>query len=444
MNQHSDSTSQRASFIGWLRDSSSYIHLHRQRTFVIFFGGEAVKDQYFSNHAHDFALLNSLGIRLVLVHGICPQINTYLTDHKIQAKFVQHIRITDDFALQCAKQAAGIVRVEIEALLSMGLANLPMSGVKIRVVSGNFITAKPIGIIKGIDFKHTGEIRRVDRHNIQQQLELNNIVLISPVGYSPSGETFNLCAENVATEVAIALRAEKLIFLTEQACQTSNTKSLISQMTRLEAQIFIQQNPNLTQSIKKPLTAAIRACQNHVKRVHLVNRHFDGALLQELFSRNGIGTLISATSCETLRPATVNDITNILELIAPLEQQDKLIRRSRTQLEIEISDYLVIDHDGLIIACIGLHYFPDKFAQITCLAVHPNYRCQTRGQQLLDKVTAQAQQSKITQLFVLSTQSTHWFIERGFIQITPNEMPEIFLHRYNAFRNSKILRKTLC
>ena len=274
MTQSTDNNQQRQSdFVNWFRDSSPYIHAHRQRTFVISFGGEAVKDQNFANHVHDFALLNSLGIQLVLVHGIRPQIDERLLHRHSPSQFVDHLRITDDLTLQYVKEAAGTVRVEIEALLSMGLANSPMAGAKIRVVSGNFITAKPIGVIDGIDFVHTGKVRRVDQHHIKQQLELNNVVLISPVGYSPSGEAFNLCAEDVATEVAIALDAEKLILMTEQDVITPDTDALVAQLTYSEAESFLQQQTTLDQVIKKPLAAAIRACQNGVKRAHLINRN---------------------------------------------------------------------------------------------------------------------------------------------------------------------------
>ena len=161
----------------------------------------------FEHHVQDFALLNSLDIRLVLVHGIRPQIDERLKKLNTPALFHNNLRITDDLALQCVKEAAGLVRVEIEALLSMGLSNSPMAGSALKVASGNFVTAKPIGVIEGVDYCHTGEVRRIDSLAIHQQLDQDNIVLISPVGYSPSGEVFNLSAEQVATAVSIALKA---------------------------------------------------------------------------------------------------------------------------------------------------------------------------------------------------------------------------------------------
>ncbi|MGR9000111.1 MAG: amino-acid N-acetyltransferase [Gammaproteobacteria bacterium] len=430
------------SFVSWFRDSSPYIHAHRNKTFVISFGGEAVLADDFDHHVHDFALLSSLGVRLVLVHGIRPQIDQRLDKLNAPALFHKHLRITDDLALQCVKEAAGLVRVEIEALLSMGLANSPMAGSELKVASGNFIIAKPIGVIDGIDYCHTGEVRRIDSAAIHQQLDQNNVVLISPVGYSPSGEIFNLSAEQVATAVAIALKAEKLILLTEQSCCNPDNNEQIRQMTTAEANTFLQQHQDIGDTISLPLKAAIQSCQAGIERVHLINRVIDGALLLELFSRDGIGTLISSTPFEELRPATLNDIGGILELIKPLEQQGILAKRSREKIEMEIADYIVIERDGLIIGCTALH--PNEqghFGAIACLVVHPDYRGSARGNRLLDYVYHKAGQLNLKKLFVLSTQTMHWFIERGFLSSDINSLPDPLKSMYNPQRNSKILCK---
>ncbi|CAG1022943.1 partial amino-acid N-acetyltransferase, partial [Methylococcales bacterium] len=275
-------------FVNWFRNSSPYIHAHRNKTFVISFGGEAVLSADFEHHVHDFALLNSLGIRLVLVHGIRPQIDSRLEKLNIEPQFHNNLRITDDVALQCVKEAAGLVRVDCEALLSMGLANSPMAGSQLKVASGNFITAKPIGVIDGVDYGHTGEVRRIDSTAIHALLADNNIVLMSPIGYSPSGEVFNLSAEQVATAVAIALKAEKLVLLTEQPCAVPNGE-LLQQLTTQEAETFLQQYDDLPNTICLPLKAAIQSCQSGIERVHLIDRHINGALLLELFSRDGVG-----------------------------------------------------------------------------------------------------------------------------------------------------------
>ena len=436
-------TSQK-SFVSWFRDSSPYIHAHRNKTFVISFGGEAVLADDFDHHVHDFALLNSLGIRLVLIHGIRPQIDQRLSKVNTPALFYKHLRITDNLALQCVKEAAGLVRVEIEALLSMGLANSPMAGCGLKVASGNFVTAKPIGVIDGIDYCHTGEVRRIDSNAIHQQLDQNNIVLISPIGYSPSGEVFNLSAEQVATAVSIALNAEKLILLTEENCCNPENNEPIRQMTTHEAEAFLKKHQNINDEISLPLKAAIQSCRSNIERVHLINRNIDGALLLELFSRDGIGTLISSTPFEELRPATLNDIGGILELIKPLEQQGILAKRTREKIEMEISDYIIIERDGLIIGCTALHpNTEERYGAIACLAIHPDYQRSARGNRLLEYVYQKARKLALNKLFVLSTQTMHWFIERGFLSSDINSLPDLLKTLYNPQRNSKILVKDI-
>lgn len=429
-------------FVSWFRNSSPYIHAHRNRTFVIGFGGEAVLGE-FANLIHDFALLRSLGIRLVLVHGIRPQIDLRLKKQNIDSEFKNNLRITDAATLECVKEAAGTVRVEIEALLSMGLTNSPMAGAQIRVASGNFVIAKPLGVIDGTDFCHTGVVRRIDATGIHQQLDQNNVVLMSPLGYSPSGEVFNLAAEDVATEVAIALNAQKLIFLTEQDCRVSAGSKTMQQMTTDEAKTLLQE-AQLSTDIARILRASIQSCERGVERVHLVNRHQDGALLLELFTRDGIGTLISSAAFETLRPAALDDIGGILELIKPLETQGILAKRSREKLEMEINDYIVIERDGLIIGCTAFHLLKNhEMAMMACLAVHVDYQKGGRGHRLFEYLLNKARRQGLKKLFVLTTQTTHWFIERGFLNFSVETLPDELKSYYNPQRNSKILYKEL-
>ena len=421
-------------FAHWFRSSTPYIQAHRNKTFVINFGGEALQDDSFQNLIHDFALLNSLGIRLVLVHGIRPQIDARLQKLNHPARFHNCLRITDDVALQCVKEAAGLVRVEIEALLSMGLANSPMANAELKVASGNFIVAKPIGVIDGVDYANTGAVRRINSTAIHAQLEQNNLVLISPIGYSPSGDVFNLSAEQVATSVAIALNAEKLIFLTEESCVDENG-NLIAQLTTDELK---QMPPEFA------LNAAMESCDAGIARVHLLNRHIDGALLQELFTRDGVGTLISSAPYEICRAATLNDIGGILELIKPLEQQGILAKRSREKIEMEIADYVVIERDGLIIGCSALHVNAlERCAVLACLAVHSDYRGGARGQRLFSTALMLAKTQSAETVFVLSTQTAQWFIERGFAACEWTNVPDFLKALYNPQRNSKILFKPL-
>ncbi|MGR8931853.1 MAG: amino-acid N-acetyltransferase [Gammaproteobacteria bacterium] len=430
-----------ADFVNWFRNSSPYIHAHRNRTFVIVFSGTAVTEPGFDNLIHDFALLKSLGVRLVLVHGIRPQIDERLLQQGNIPRFHHHLRITDETTLQYVKQAAGLVRVEIEALLSMGVSGSPMAGAKIRVASGNFVTAKPLGVLDGIDYCHTGKVRRIDAQAIHQQLDQNNVVLISPIGYSPSGEVFNLSAEEVATEVAIAMQAEKLILLTEQACLSPTNNRPIPQLTTEQAEKLLNELP---ENVARSLQAAIQSCRQGVARAHLLDRHSDGALLLELFTRDGVGTLVSSTEFEFIRPATLSDIGGIMELIKPLEQQGVLVKRSREKLEIEIGDYIVIERDGLIIGCTAFHVMQDKQnAELACLAVHSDYQRGARGNRLLEYLIDNAKKQAIRRLFVRSTQTVHWFVERGFTQCEITELPEPMKSAYNYERNSKVLFKNV-
>ncbi len=437
-------TSNSSSFVRWFRDSSPYIHAHRGRTFVVSFSGEAVANPNFANHAHDIALLNSLGIRLVLVHGIRPQIEERLSLHGAKSHYKDDLRITDSLALQCTKEAAGLVRLEVEALLSMGLPNSPMSGAKLKVTSGNFVIAKPLGICDGIDFCHTGVVRRIDHHAIREKLDHHDVVLLSPVGFSPTGEIFNLSAVDVATHVAISLKADKLILMVEQNLTYPKTNKLVQQLTTEDAEALINTEKSLSGKMAFHLKTAVIACQRDVLRAHLINSKIDGVILQELFSRDGVGTLVSKTPFEQMRSATINDIGGILDLIAPLENKGVLVKRSREALETEIDDIAIIERDGLIVACAALHQFPAaKMGELACLALHPDYHGCTRGDRLLGYVEQKARDLGFEKLFVLTTQTTHWFLEHGFESSDISELPVTRQALYNYQRKSKILYKKL-
>ena len=433
--------------VDWFRASAPYIHTHRGSTFVILFGGEAIDHPGFAHLIHDIALLGSLGVRLVLVHGARPQIEKQLSTLGLDSKFSDELRITPSKNMPGVEQAVGQVRMAIEAQLSMGLPNTPMSGAAIRVVSGNFITAQPYGIRDGIDFGQTGNVRSVDAEAISNQLEQNNVVLVSPIGYSPTGETFNLRAEDVATETAIALQADKLIFIMENNGVTDKDETLLQQLNLIEAEQWQKRHGEqcdtdaLTQS---HLNSAAHACRNGVTRAHMISREIDGALLLELYSRDGVGTLINADNYEGLRTATIDDIGGIMELISPLEEQGFLVKRSREQLELDIHNFTVIERDSMIIACAALFLFPkEKSAELACLAVHPDYQQQGRGNDLMEHIEWQSRKQHITELFTLTTQTTHWFLERGFNEVPLEKLPIAKQSLYNYQRKSKILHNTL-
>lgn len=430
-------------FVRSFRNSAPYINAFRGRTFVIVFGGEAVLDPHFANLIHDFALLNSLGIRLVLVHGARPQIEKRLKAVGAELHYVNGLRVTDTTALECVKEAVGTVRVEIEALLSMGLANSPMAGARIQVASGNVVTARPLGVRDGVDYLHTGEVRRIDANAIRAQLDQGAVSLLSPIGYSPTGEIFNLSAEDVATSAAIALRADKVLFLTEDS-GLGGTRRLARELSLAQTQKMLDARKQPPEAMARILKSAVNLCKNGVKRVHIVNRRTDGALLQELFTRDGVGTLISADLFEGTRPATIDDVAGILELITPLEEEGILVRRSREQLEMEIQCFTVVERDGMIIACAALYpYEKEKAAELACLATHPDYRGHGRGNALLEYIERHARAAGMQRLFALSTQTSHWFLEHGFQRADITALPMKRKALYNYRRNSKVFIKPL-
>jgi amino-acid N-acetyltransferase len=432
-------------FVAWFRSVAPYINAFRGKTFVIGFSGEMVTNAAFVDFIHDVNLLASLGVRLVLVHGARPQIQLRLDESQLETQTVMGMRVTDPAALQCVKESVGRVHHEIAALLSMGLPNSPMANAAIRVTSGNFVTACPQGVIQGIDLMHTGKVRKINAPAIHSRLEQGDVVLISPLGYSPTGEIFNLTMENVATETAIALHAEKLILLLDSA----DTSVLPRELTLPESKLLLENKTPATaatipDAIRSSLQYATKACELGVTRAHLVSRHIDGAIIQELFTHDGIGCMISQETLQALRKARIDDVGGILQLIEPLEAEGILVRRGRELLEIEIDRFTVLEHDGVILGCAALYPFPEEHAcELACLAIHLDYRDQGHGERLLKHIENKTIAQDIHKLFVLTTHATHWFIEHGFNPATPAELPKAKQNLYNYQRRSKVLIKHL-
>ncbi len=425
--------------VNWFRDAAPYINQHRGKTFVIFFSGAAIAGDGFDALINDIALLHSLGIKLILVYGARPQIEARLKLENITPRYAQGLRITDEQSLDAVIEAAGRARVLIEAKLTTSMENTPMSGSRIRVASGNFIVARPLGVRDGIDFGHTGEVRRVEVSAIRQQLDGGQCVLLSPLGYSPTGEVFNLSAEEVATAAACALHVDKLVILNDD-----QLKRPLPAQLRLSEIAQLLKRRKLPDTTRLHLQNAQDAILNGVPRCHIIDRGIDGGLLQELFTRDGIGTLISADGYEGLRQATVDDVAGILALIKPLEEKGKLVRRSREQLELEIHHFYVIERDGMIIGCAALYPFKkEKLGELACLAIHPDYRGDKRGDILLATIEKHARSLGLKQLFVLSTQAMHWFRERGFVPGNITRLPMKKATLYNYQRKSKVFFKPL-
>lgn len=426
-------------YVKWFRNSSPYINAHRDKTFVIAFGGEAVQHPNFAHLVQDIVLLHSLGIRLVLVHGARPQIDARLQAGNITTRVEAHRRVTDLAALPAVIEAIGRTRIQVEAALNQGIASAHLRGAKMQVAGGNFVTARPYGVRNGVDYQHSGEVRKINAEGIQQQLQLGGLVLLSPLGYSPTGEIFNLLWEEVAEAAAVALHADKLIYLSADDGILDGNGQLIRELTVPQATALLadQTVPNYT------LISATRALRQ-VGRAHIISYQSDGDLLEELFTVDGSGTLVTQQSFENIRLATIDDVGGILELIEPLEQDGILVRRSRELLETEIAHFTLIERDQKIVACAALYPFTaDHIGELACVAVHPDYRHGQRGDKLLQAIEQRARMLGLTQLFVLTTRTAHWFMERGFVAAAVSELPPPKQSLYNYQRNSKVFIKRL-
>jgi amino-acid N-acetyltransferase len=431
-------------FVAWFRAAAPYIHAFRGSTFVVAFGGEVVSDGTFVALTHDINLLHSLGVRLVLVHGARPQTEARLQQRGHDTHVVDGVRVTDVHALDCVIEAAGSLGVEISALLSMGVAESPMAGARLRVTSGNFVTARPLGVVEGVDFHYTGRVRKVDAEGIQRRLADGELVLLPPLGYSPTGEVYNLTLEEVATAVAVALQAVKLIFLMDTPGLLDGQGQLVKTLTVAQALSVVSRGVSQGEDLPYYLPCAVRACQEGVARVHLLDRHHDGALLLELFTPQGIGTLLTPDIEDVLRPATLEDIPGILAVIEPLEMEGALVKRDRVLLETEIDRFTVLLHAGQVIGGVGLYpYLDEHCAEMACLAVMPEYRNQGRGDVLMNYGVEIGRSLGLERLFLLSARTGQWFAERGFVETDVSALPTMRQQMYNYRRRSKVFVKSL-
>ena len=439
---------QSSDFVAALRAAAPYVHAHNGRVFVIAFSGEVAERADFDKFIYDVALLHSLGVKVVLVHGARPQIDRRLAAAGAAPTFVHDVRVTDPAALECVKAAVGSLRMEIEARLSTSLASTPMGGARIKVASGNWVTARPMGVRAGVDHQLTGEVRRMDVASIRDVLEHDRIALLSPVGYSPTGEIFNLRSEEVATAAATALGADKLVFIVNSdpdKWKLADDTGDAGQLSLAEGERLLADANQAAASDRAYLSAALAAGRGGVKRVHILNADADGALLRELYTRDGVGLMLYADAdYESTRDATIEDVGGILALIKPLEDAGVLVPRSREQLELEIGSFSVMVRDGLAIACCALFPFPQNhMGELACIAVHPDYQRVGRAAVLLARVEADARKLGLKKLFSLTTHTPHWFIEHGFTQGRIEDLPVQKQRIYNYRRNSLVLVKDL-
>jgi len=440
-------------FVPWFRSVAPYIHKFRNQTFVVGVAGEAIAAGKLPHLAQDLAMIQSMGVKVVLVHGFRPQVNEQLAAKGHQAKYSHGIRITDPVALDCAQEAAGQLRYEIEAAFSQGLPNTPMADSTVRVMSGNFITARPVGIVDGVDFQHSGLVRKVDVKGIAQTLDLGSLVLLSPFGFSPTGEAFNLSMEEVATSVAIALQADKLIFVTEVAGIALDPTLPLGDDNPIDTELPLAAAEALLAQLPAPqvptdtafyLQHCVKACKAGVERSHIIPFAVDGALLLEVYVHDGIGTMVVDEKLEELREATPDDVGGILQLIEPFEKDGTLVKRDRTEIERDVANYTIIEHDGVIFACAALYPYPEaKTAEMAAVTVSPQSQGQGDGEKVLKRIEQRARLMGLQSIFVLTTRTMHWFIKRGFQQVDPDWLPEARKRKYNWDRKSMVLVKKL-
>ncbi|MBP6901922.1 MAG: amino-acid N-acetyltransferase [Burkholderiaceae bacterium] len=437
-------------FVPWFRAVAPYIHAYRGKTFVVAACGEAIAAGKLALLAQDLSIMHAMGIKLVLVHGFRPQVDEQLALKGHTARFVNGRRITDAITLDCAQEAAGQLRFEIEAAFSQGLPNTPMANAAVRVVSGNFLTARPVGIVDGVDFIHSGLVRKVDAAAMRRAIDIGAIVVLSPFGFSPTGEAFNLTMEEVATATAVALGADKLLFLTEvpgipenldDADSGIDTEMALADARRLLAKLPQARRPT---DLAFYLQHCVAACEGGVERSHILPFAVDGAILQEVFTHDGIGTMVVDEKLESLREASSDDVGGILQVIEPFERDGTLVRRERTEIERDIANYTVIEHDGVIFGCAALYPYPEaRTAEMAALTVSPAVQGQGDGDRLLKRVEQRARAMGLESMFVLTTRTMHWFIKRGFTPVDPDWLPEARKRKYNWDRRSQVLVKKL-
>ena len=412
------------------RSAAPYIYAHQGNVFVITIPNSIVESDQLPDLVQDLALIQTLGIKLIIVYGTGISVRNNRT-------------VVDSNKLRKLQQKIGELQARLESFFSTGLVNTPMAGMKLTTVSGNFVHAKPIGVVDGTDLQFHGEVRRVDTQAIEYQLNHGNIVLLSSLGYSSSGEIFYMDEYDVATTVAASIPSDKLIFLMDEKTLQNSRKQRIKFLTLTGAKELLARRKTLTKSIKKNIQFAINACLNGVHRVHLLSTDIPGALLQELFSHDGAGTLITAEQYDDIRNASIEDVGGIISLIAPLEEQGILVSRTREQIELDIHNYDVIERDGFVIACGALHPLTqNKIGEIACLAVHPDYQKEGYGNRLLKHIEQKANSQGLHGVFVLTTRALHWFREYGYRKCTIKDLPVSKQKTFNYQRNSRVFLKS--
>ncbi|WP_163338257.1 amino-acid N-acetyltransferase [Desulfopila sp. IMCC35008] len=432
-------------FLKWFRNVTPYIHDHRGKTFVIMIPGDCFGQPGFDNIISDIAVLIGLGIRLVVVHGARLQIEQELNAAGIHSQFHQGARITERAHLPHVLKAIGGARWQLEALFSSGLPDSPMYGAKIKIRGGNFITAMPRGILDGVDHQMTGKVRSVDREAIREIINSHCLALLSPLGYSITGEVFNLSFAEIGTAVATAIGADKVILFNDDGPIYDKNGTHYRDLTLHQCKEFLEgEDRHAPTNTYFSLRAGYGACKKGVPRAHIISSTEDGTLLKELFTRDGSGTMVYSDDYELVRKGEVEDVAGILNLISPLEQKGILVKRSRELLETEIDHFIVMEKDSMIIGCAALYPINGSDSgELACMAILPEYRKSGRAATLLHHVVKKGIELKMKNIFTLTTQTAHWFIGQGFRESEVEALPASRKKMYNLQRNSKVLVKSL-
>jgi amino-acid N-acetyltransferase len=420
-----------------LRGILQYVPQFREKTFVIAVDAGIVIDENFANILLDVALLRSLNIRVVVVHGAAEQIQVLAERQNVQASDLDGTGVTDTQTLQLAIAAANQLTHEILGGLS---AN------DLRAASTNAIVAHPLGIIHGIDHLFTGKVERVDTEFLQTVLNQGIIPVISPLGFGGDGKTYRSNSDSIALAVAEALSAAKLIFITLQDGLSHNDQ-LIRRMVVTELLKLLQsESGGFQPEMVSKARHAAAACAAGVQRVHIVNGREDEALLAEVFSQEGTGTLIYANEYEQIRPARKKDIRAIQQLTKKAVEAEELIRRTRAEIERNLSDYYIFEIDMHPVACVALHVYTERQqGELASLYVDPSHENQGIGRKLMRYVEDKARQMGLSELIALSTQAFTYFESKGgFVEGTPNDLPPLRREKYDqSRRNSRVLIKKL-
>ncbi len=420
-----------------LRGILQYIPQFREKTFIIEVDGAIVTDENFGNILLDVAVLRSLNIRVVLVHGASAQIKSLAEERNLKPSNLDGAGVTDADTLKLALTAAN--RLTHEILEGLAANDL-------RAACPNAIIAHPMGILQGVDQLFTGKVERVDTELLQTLLNQGIIPVVPPLGFDGDGKTYRVNSDGVSVAVAEALKATKLIFITSQDGVLYQGQ-LIRQMLVAELQKLLQQNTaGFLPDILSKAQHAVTACTAGVQRVHIINGRVDEGLLAEVFSNEGIGTLIYANEYQQIRAAKKKDVRAIQLLTKKAVESDELVKRTRVVIEKSLSDYYIFEIDKNPVACVALHVYPEQSkGELACLYVNPSHENQGIGRKLIQFVETKAREINLNELITLSTQAFTYFQSKGgFIEGTPDDLPAVRREKYDSSgRNSKVLLKKL-